>query len=46
VALLTYGAWYRNRHQRCPDCISTVPSEARVCRYCGYQFKERADPVA
>ena len=33
--------WVVNRREgnkQCPDCISTVPSEARICRYCGFRF--------
>jgi Uncharacterised protein family UPF0547 len=22
----------------CPDCVTRVPANARVCRYCGYRF--------
>ena len=29
--------------KRCPECLSKIPREARVCRECGYRFVSPAD---
>ena len=36
IALLLLGAWLLNRRvaQLCPECRSSVPAAASVCRYC------------
>jgi hypothetical protein len=28
----------RAKLKACPDCLSDVPKEARVCRWCGFEF--------
>ncbi|RZM11808.1 MAG: hypothetical protein EOP67_66600 [Sphingomonas sp.] len=37
----------RNRGKmikKCPNCVEQVQSEARVCRFCGYDFRRRRNP--
>jgi hypothetical protein len=38
IALGLAYAIHSRSLKRCPDCISTVPAAAKVCRYCGYRF--------
>ena len=30
--------------KQCPDCAEMVKDDARVCRFCGYDFKKRRNP--
>ena len=29
--------------KKCPQCISTVPSEAKVCAHCGHSFESKVE---
>jgi len=43
IVVLLVGRHYDDRHARrhkvCPECASTVPSRARLCRECWHRFK-------
>ena len=47
-ALPTFWVWdmvekerHEQKHKQCPDCCETVKAKARVCRFCGYEFRPR-----
>jgi hypothetical protein len=43
VGVYSYWKWQGGRHTKCDDCASTVPVEARVCKYCRYEFETPAE---
>lgn len=32
------GRRYQASVKQCPECLSTVPAQATVCRYCQHRF--------
>ncbi len=40
----TSGAPRSNASKRCPDCAEEVKAEARICRFCRYEFPPTPEP--
>jgi hypothetical protein len=36
--IVTVASLPREALKKCPDCAEEVKAEARVCRFCGYNF--------
>lgn len=47
IVLALYGTWLVTRRdaRTCPECRSSIPAEATVCRYCTADLSPQAPPA-
>jgi hypothetical protein len=47
LVLALYGTWLLTRRaaRTCPECLSSVPAEATVCRYCTADLSPQPPPA-